>query len=236
MQKLEAWQKTPAGAYLMQQEQHYFQREVADIFGFCALQFGFLTQNFLQHNRIRQHFFADRMVHHRADFYADAASLPLDGDCLDLLIFPHTLDFHPQYQAVLAEAARVLKDEGKLILTGFNPLSLWGLWRKWQASQAPWNAQFHPIASVQHGLREHHLQLISGRFLAYAPPFFNQKMFAKCQALEDAGDRWWPHAAAVYALTAVKRRVQLRALPLEFATLQTLPSGGQNLKPCAKNH
>lgn len=230
---LEAWRKTPAGDYLFSKERAYFQREVANVFGFCALQFGFLADNFLQNNRIRCHMFAEQTPHPKADFCAHPDALPLACDSVDLLVFPHTLDFYNNASAMIGEAARVLKDEGRLILTGFNPLSLWGFFQKWQQRRTPikppWHAHFHSMFTVQQLLREHHLQLISGRFMAYAPPCLSAAMFARCQALEDAGDRWWPHAAAVYALTAIKRRVHGIALPVNFAAPKNLASGGQYL-------
>ena len=40
MPDLAEWLSTPLGQYLLQREQTYFDREVADIFGFNALQLG----------------------------------------------------------------------------------------------------------------------------------------------------------------------------------------------------
>lgn len=60
---------------------------------------------------------------------ASADELPVDSDSIDLLLMPHTLEFEPDIHQVLREAERVLKPEGQLHLLGFNPFSLFGIWR-----------------------------------------------------------------------------------------------------------
>lgn len=62
-------------------------------------------------------------------------ALPLPSDTIDVVVLHHALDFSDHPQAVLAEAARVLRPGGRLILLGFNPYSRLGV-TKWLAS--PW--------------------------------------------------------------------------------------------------
>lgn len=54
-------------------------------------------------------------------------SLPLADKTVDALLLAHVLDFAESPQAVLRESNRVLTERGRLIVLGFNPLSLWGL-------------------------------------------------------------------------------------------------------------
>src|SRR5690606_4575216 len=54
------------------------------------------------------------------------AALPLASQSVDLLVLPHTLEYADDPHAVLREAERVLIHEGRLIIAGFNPWSLWG--------------------------------------------------------------------------------------------------------------
>jgi SAM-dependent methyltransferase len=62
-------------------------------------------------------------------------ALPLPSDTIDVVVLHHALDFSDRPHAVLAEAARVLRPGGRLILVGFNPYSRFGV-TKWLAS--PW--------------------------------------------------------------------------------------------------
>lgn len=63
-------------------------------------------------------------------------ALPLPSDTFDLVVLHHALDFCAQPQRVLAEAARVIRPGGRIVLIGFNPYSLLGV-GKWLL--APWH-------------------------------------------------------------------------------------------------
>ncbi|MGH8426558.1 MAG: methyltransferase domain-containing protein [Gammaproteobacteria bacterium] len=51
------------------------------------------------------------------------AALPLAEGCVDVLFLVHVLDQAESPSAVLAEAARLLSGEGRLVVLGFRPLS-----------------------------------------------------------------------------------------------------------------
>ncbi|MEE2979141.1 MAG: class I SAM-dependent methyltransferase, partial [Pseudomonadota bacterium] len=53
--------------------------------------------------------------------------LPFASQSIDLVALPHVLEFTDDPHEVLREVARVLMPEGRLVITGFNPLSLWGM-------------------------------------------------------------------------------------------------------------
>ena len=61
------------------------------------------------------------------DIKADPRYLPLASDCIDGVILPHTLDFSPDPHQLMREVERVLIPEGKVLLSGFNPWSQWGV-------------------------------------------------------------------------------------------------------------
>lgn len=62
-----------------------------------------------------------------ADVRAAPEALPLPGDTADLVLLVHTLEAAADPRAVVLEVARVLKDEGWLMVMGFRPSSLRGL-------------------------------------------------------------------------------------------------------------
>ena len=65
-------------------------------------------------------------------FRKNIAALPFADDSLDLVVLPHTLELSPDPHATLREVARVLVPEGRLLIFGLNPNSLWG-WRQTRA-------------------------------------------------------------------------------------------------------
>jgi SAM-dependent methyltransferase len=62
-----------------------------------------------------------------ADIVSRLTQLPLASDAVDAVLLPHTLEFESDPYGVLREVDRVLAGEGKLIVLGFAPMSLWGL-------------------------------------------------------------------------------------------------------------
>lgn len=67
--------------------------------------------------------FKDRRIIALAD------ELPVASNSIDLLLMPHTLEFEQDNHQVLREVERVLRPEGQLHFLGFNPFSLFGVWR-----------------------------------------------------------------------------------------------------------
>ena len=56
---------------------------------------------------------------------ADNAELPFAAASIDGVVLHHALDVAADRRGTLREAARVLKSGGRLVVVGFNPLSLW---------------------------------------------------------------------------------------------------------------
>lgn len=88
----------------------------------------------------------------------DADELPFPGDSMDLVILPHTADFSRYPHQVLRESARVLRGEGCIAITGFNPFSVWGLRRLLsrrfgRQSGGPWGGHFMPAGRMEDWLR-----------------------------------------------------------------------------------
>ena len=123
------WFETALGRYLQHEEQDLFDQAVVDLFGFNALQMGCLQMDLLGNSRIAHRY--------RSSDYADAAQkadlqccddfLPFAEASIDLLLLPHRLEFSERPHQTLREAERVMMPEGHLLISGFNPFSLWGL-------------------------------------------------------------------------------------------------------------
>src|ERR1019366_694210 len=53
-------------------------------------------------------------------------ALPFDAASLDLVVLPHALELARDPHRTLREVERVLVPEGRVLIIGFNPASLWG--------------------------------------------------------------------------------------------------------------
>jgi SAM-dependent methyltransferase len=121
------WFETSIGHYVQDKEQVLYDQAVFDLFGFKALQMGATQLALLRNSRIPNRFVAASHQASNGQIYCEDDFLPFPEMSLDLLLLPHRLEFSPRPHQTLREATRVLMPEGHLIITGFNPMSIWGI-------------------------------------------------------------------------------------------------------------
>jgi SAM-dependent methyltransferase len=211
-QSLSEWFSTPQGGYVLARERAYFDRTVTDIFGYNALQLGLPEHDFLRGNRMPLRFSGGNQPGNGVRLIC--TELPFDSDCMDLVVLPHVLEFSEHPHQVLREVARVLRPEGNLIISGFNPRSLWGLKKSLGGMRRamgrrdegyPWQGHFIALPRLKDWLALLGFEVAGGRFAAYAPPFHTAKWLERFAFMEAAGDRWWAVSGGVYFLHAIKR-------------------------------
>lgn len=220
------WLKTPAGRYLLAWESQQIEPVVADLFGFHALQLGMPQLGGLAANRMPHRWLAvDRDADGESDSAAVAAvsllcefdALPFDSQSLDLVLLPHSLELTRDPHLALGEVERVLRPEGKIVILGFNPTSLWGLRQRGgrlmnrlgghadDALFLPTAGEFIGYRRLRDWLRLLSFEVETGRFGCYRPAFRSEQWLSRSAWMESAGDRWWPVFGALYLLVAVKR-------------------------------
>ena len=231
---LSGWFGTPNGQYVLRWEQRQFDSAVEDVFGFNAVQVGLSQIDLLRQNRIalRTRIGLDPA----SELVADSGALPLATGSVDLVVLPHVLEFSPHPHHILREAARVLMPDGQIVISGFNPLSLWGMKRALGTgrSEFPWCGRFIGLLRLKDWLQLLSFELNGGRFGCYAPPFSRAKLLERSAFMEKAGDRWWPIAGGVYVVRAVKRTVGMR---LVLPSWRGKAAAAKSLSPVAQqNH
>lgn len=206
------WLESPLGTYLLDRELAYFDHAVADIFGFYAVQIGFGNVDFLRNSRIPERIRCGQDV--SVDLFVEPMFLPFESQSIDLLIMPHVLEYTDHPHQVLREAERVLRPEGRLIISGFNPRSLWGISRMLKGAEKgfPWNGHFLNAPRVKDWLALLGFELSAGRMCCYRPPINQEGWLRRFRFMEPAGDRWWGMGGGVYFLQAIKRVHGMRVL------------------------
>jgi len=199
------WLATPQGRYVLDWELGQFENATEDVFGYKAVQVGLPGIDFLRGNRIPFRFAL--ALEPGASLAADPMQLPLANQSVDLIVLPHVLETSADPHLVLREAERVLMPEGQVVISGFNPLSLWRVRQMFSTrrSGSPWDARFIGLLRLKDWLHLLGFELNGGRFGRYAPPFSNPQWAARFDFMEKAGDRWWPIMGGVYVVRAVKR-------------------------------
>jgi SAM-dependent methyltransferase len=197
------WFKSPLGQYLLTLEYEYINPVVIDTFGFYAIQMGNYDIDFLDHSRIQNKF---SLNSNHAHLIASNEDLPFDEASVDLLIAPHILEQMTEPYQLLKEIYRVLMPEGRLIITGFNPASLWGVKRLLSFDiDYPWNTKFISLGKIKEWLPIVGLEMVEGKMGCYVPPIQQLSWLKKMQAIEKIGDRWWPMLGGFYFLVIQKR-------------------------------
>jgi SAM-dependent methyltransferase len=151
-------------------------------------------------------------------------SLPVASSSIDLLVLPFVLEFSSDPHAVLREAHRVLRNEGRVVIAGLNPWSLWGLQELGLSavlgSCLPVEPRMIALGRLRDWLRLLEFDIDRGRFGCYKPLCTTQAWLDRWSWIEDAGDRWWPICGAAYLIGAVKRVQGMRLVGLAARSRQ----------------
>jgi SAM-dependent methyltransferase len=235
---LNAWWQSPPGQYVLDWQQTQFDRVVGDVFGYHALQLGLPHIDTLRLNRMPHRWMACRnhadlalwLAHpqqaqdpgaKRSVFVTETVALPFPDQSLDLVVLPHGLETSLDPHTTLREVERVLVPEGRLVISGLNPMSLWGLRQQRTRWFKRWGAkdQFVPEVSdwmaywrLRDWLKLLSFQVESGGFGIYRPAVDKQVWLQRWSWMDPAGDRWWPILGAAYFLVAIKRVHGMRLL------------------------
>jgi SAM-dependent methyltransferase len=265
--ELAAWLKTAPGRYLLAWEQARLDQEVADTFGFHALQLGLPELDGLRANRMPHRWVASDAMHlptprvgsplsdaAAATFvspsltsslsssltpplsaslstpqkppaksppapalHCDFDALPLPDASVDLVVLPHALELALDPHQTLREVERVLVPEGRVVIVGFNPTSLWGLRQRFghmrrglgfgrgSGLYLPRAGDFIGYWRARDWLRLLGFEVEAGRFGCWRPPLESERWLQRFAWMDRVGDRWWPVLGAVYVICAVKR-------------------------------
>lgn len=221
------WFETPPGRYLLAWEQARFDHAVADIFGYHALQLGLAEVEGLRANRMPHRWLAldDPAAAGKSVLLTDFTALPFSANSLDLVVLPHTLELSQDPHAALREVERVLVPEGRVVVCGLNPASLWGM-RQRRAQlyrRLGFGELFLPEGSdligyrrLRDWLRLLSFEVESGDFGVYRPAVRSEAWLERCRWFDTAGERWWPIFGAAYFLVAVKRVRGMRLLSADW--------------------
>lgn len=234
--ELAQWLQSPPGRYLLDWEQTQLDRAVADVFGFHALQLGLPDLPALRANRMPHRWVASDSLREPewlalpavdeglstlmpmgagSALHCDFDALPFASASLDLVVLPHTLELARDPHDTLREVERVLVPEGRVVIVGFNPASLWGLRQNMGHLRhrlglggelyLPSAGDFIGYRRVRDWLRLLGFEVEGGRFGCWRLPLRSDAGLARMAWLESAGARGWPVLGAVYLVEAVKR-------------------------------
>jgi SAM-dependent methyltransferase len=206
------WFNSTVGQYLQTQEQALYDQAVFDLFGFNALQMGCLQMDLLRNSRMPNRYKAAECTEtlFKSNVICCDDFLPFAETSLDLLLLPHCLEFSERPHQTLREAARVMMPEGHLLISGFNPLSTWGVTGKfnrfvYKNQSYPWSGKFIGLARLKDWLALMGFEILSVDMCCHVPPFDQSSWQKQAAFMDKLGARFCTMLGGVYFIVAKKR-------------------------------
>ena len=217
-QKLRAWWETPLGQSFLSAEQSQAEKLLPTLFGYHLLLLGepqFVSC--LQKSPILHRVWLHQMPSFQEGLSAIGGrtdKLPIIQDGIDVIYLAHCLEFVDNPHEVLREGFRVLLPEGHIIISNFNPWSIWGIWRFLirYIKPAAWDGHFISITRLKDWLSLLGFDVLSVSHYYFRPPIQHIKTLERLKFLETIG-RWiWPFWSGGYIIHAQKRIITLTAI------------------------
>ena len=235
---LRRWFETEPGLSVASAELRQAGEILPNLFGYHVLQLGnpystpLIACSRIQHQAI----VADGPPHGQEALAARADALPIQAGSVDVLVLPHVLEFARSPHAVLREAERVLIPEGHLVIAGFHPWSLFGLWRVaagWRGDM-PWRGRFVSMTRLRDWLALLGFDIERVDKLSFRPPLRRERLHARLEFVERLGGHFWPHFGNVSFVLARKRVLAIRPIRATWARQRRLPAAAGVIEPTTR--
>ncbi len=243
---LSDWYNSPMGAAMGQVLSDGIARRVDDAFGYHAVLLGAnspaLSQALAARLRIRR---ITQIATRASDLrpvpqltgdlsapiavmglVADYAQLPVERAAVDLVIALHVLENRREPHELLRELDRIVHPEGRLLIVGVNPVSLWH-GQRWLGARchSPLSLGHHHAAwRVVDWLRVLGYELRSVDHHGGICPLCRPSVFQKMQAMREFGRSWLWFLQGFYVIDAVRRVSTPTAIRPAFRLRTLLPN------------
>jgi len=207
---LRDWYQTSLGEAVLDTVSEKCDDILPGIFGYQGLQVGQIAPH--------RELLASAGLHRRIviDSYAKTTSaqisgelehLPISSNRMNLVFFPHSLEFCSNPHAALREADRVLTADGHLLLLGFNPYSQFGLRRIFGRS-VPWTGNTYSRARIQDWLSVLGFRIVTAETVFLRPPVDRPSILRRTRYIEHV-QRFLGFVGGVYLIHARKQSIPM---------------------------
>lgn len=223
LQQWNAWlAKQPLGQSLSSIEEKKFAHLLNNQFGKFAMLLGVPLQHAILNSLQNpcQYLMTSLSVDdkHKTFITVEPHELPLFSGSIDVVILPHVLEFVENPRQLLLEASRVVKPEGIIAISGFNPYSAWGLKKLLflQSSKrhAPWNGNFISSTLIKKWLRLADFQIEKQANLFVLP--CAHVTLATMTRFETLGNLFFPFLGGVYIVLARAKVIPVTPIRLKW--------------------
>lgn len=207
----ELWQDLPLGNEL----KSLIENEIAEVsrkfFGYHLVRLGHLSSQIeLAACPIKHQVNITSNTQTHTSLMGTPTDLPLSENSVDAFLLAHELDFASDPHQILREVDRTIMPNGYLVISGFNPLSLCGLFKYLPLNKGNilHDARFFSCARVKDWLQLLGFEIVDVKHLLFNELFLQRKLME--------GSKWnsWCHQylslfTSMYIIVARKREIPL---------------------------
>jgi SAM-dependent methyltransferase len=208
---LRAWFRHPLGRQITEQLQVELKPILSELkFGYHFLQCGGLAQ-YLSLSAIPHRIKLDYLSvsTDKTSIYGEFERLPFKPDSIDVISLPHSLEVAADPHQVLREVWQCLIPGGHVVIIGFNPWSLWGVWRLFVKKRHifPVQQQWISLLHLRQCLWDLNYEITATQHCLFNTPWTKpgscwQALLKKC----------WPSLGGIMIVVAKKKVITLTPL------------------------
>jgi len=222
-ESLAQWFEGELGTQLLEKQKTILERVLPRFFGYHLIYSGFSQlESCLDSSPIRHKVFLETSSP-SSKLTTNIHKLPFQSDSADLMVLQHSFDFEEDPFQVLREATRVVLPNGNLIIIGFNPWSLWGLWRAvlFRSETVPWSTRFISPYRLSEWLNILGFDVVGCESGFHMPPIASLGKKESLNWIDRLGSGWLAQRGGFYLLVAKKRVSCITPIKLQSRVRQS---------------
>lgn len=214
------WQDLPMGEALREIIETTLEDSSRQFFGYHLLRLGNLSSEItLAQCPIKHKFNLTRQTHSYSHVLGKPDALPFAENSLDAVLLVHELDFAKDPHQILREVVRTIIPNGRLVLVGFNPWSLCGLFRylPFKRRNLLHQGRFFSIMRTKDWLHLLGFEVTAVRRAVFSELFFGRRLVPESSWVKWC-EKYLGWLSAIYIIEARKREIPLSLIKPKWNT------------------
>lgn len=229
LDKPHSWQQLGNGKWVAELLQTRLDEWCPKFFGYHMLKLGGLSSELASAQCNIQHQVCLDEKNPLHNVIAHPFDLPFAEKTFDVCLLAHQLDYCDDPHRLLREMDRVLINDGYVIISGFNPLSLTGIASllPWRKNNLPWSGRMFTPYRVKDWLGVLNYEVVHHESFAVIPATKYQTCWTW---LENGCGGWLSGAGSLYFIVARKRTYPLNPIKPNWQVKRRFSPVGVNFR------